>query len=74
VEIKRDVVLAIDVTAFVAFDLKKVEFFAILMRATVADIFEDSFVSGHPCSGHEPRSSLKGSGDLIQSKLTFSPP
>lgn len=48
VKIKQDVVLAIDATAFVAFDLKKVEIFTILMRATVADIFEDSFVLGHP--------------------------
>jgi len=65
VKIKQDVVLAIDVTAFVAFDLEEVEFFAVLMRAAVADIFENGFVLDHPCS-HEPRSSLKGSGDLIQ--------
>jgi len=66
VKIKQDVVLAIDETAFVAFYLEKVEFFAVLMRATVADIFENSFVLDHPCTGHEPRSSLKGSCDLIQ--------
>ena len=46
-KIKQDVVLAIDATAFVAFDLEKVEFFAILMRAAVADVFENSFVLDH---------------------------
>jgi len=58
VEIKQDVVLAIDVTAFVALNLEKIEFFAILMRAAVADVFEYAFVLDHPC-GHEPRSSMK---------------
>ena len=60
-------VLAIGATAFVAFNLEKVEFLAILMRAAVADVLENSFVLGHPCS-HESRSSLKGHSDLIQAK------
>lgn len=73
VKIKQDVVLAIDATAFVALDLEEVEFFAVLMRAAVADIFENSFVLDHPCS-HEPRSTWKGCGDLIQTQLALSPP
>ena len=61
VKVKQDVVLAINATAFVTFDLEKVEFFAILMRAAVADIFENAFVLGH-------RTEIKfeGSGDLIR--------
>jgi hypothetical protein len=47
VKIKQDMVLAIDTRAFVAFDLEKVEFFAIQMKATVANVFENSFVLGH---------------------------
>ena len=58
VKIKQDVVLTIGPNAFVAFDLEEVEFFAILMRAAVADVFEKSFVLDHSCD-HEPRSSMK---------------
>lgn len=72
VKIKQDVVLAVDASTFVAFNLEKVEFFAILMRAAVADVFENSFVLDHPC-GCESRSASKGSGDLIQTQLTFPP-
>jgi hypothetical protein len=72
VKIKQDVVLAVDASAFVAFNLEKVEFFAILMRAAVADVFENGFVLDHPC-GCEPRSASEGSGDLIQTQLTFPP-
>lgn len=70
VKIKQDVVLAVDASAFVARNLKKVEFFTVLVRATVADILENGFVLGHLC-GHRPRSS---EGGFIKTKLTFSPP
>ena len=69
VKIKQDVILAIDATAFVAFNLEKVEFFAILVRAAVADIFENGFVLDHPCG---QRTAGINSGDLIRTRLTFS--
>ena len=69
VKIKQDVVLAIDASAFVTCNLKKIEFFTILARAAVADIVENDSVLGHPCS-HGPRSS---GGDFIKTKLIFSP-
>ena len=49
VKLKRDVVLAIDASASVAFYLEKVKFFAIPVRAAVANVVENSFVPGHPC-------------------------
>lgn len=48
-KIKRDVALAIDASASIAFYLEKVEFFAIPKRAAVANVFENSFVPGHAC-------------------------
>ena len=49
VKIRQDMVLAINTKAFIAFDLEKAEFFAILKRATVADVFKNRRVLSHPC-------------------------
>jgi hypothetical protein len=71
-------VLAIDTRAFVAFDLEKVKFFAIPMRATVANVFENSFVLGHPKPFSWTRTEIecrrKDCGDLVWTQLTLSPP
>jgi hypothetical protein len=48
VEIRQDMILAIDTSAFIAFDMEKVKFFAILQRAAVADVFKNRFVLSHP--------------------------
>ena len=47
VKIGQYMVLAIDMSAFIAFYLEKVEFFAILERAAVTDVFEKRSVMGH---------------------------
>lgn len=57
VNIRQNMVLAIDMSTFIAFYLEKVEFAAILKGAAVADVFENGSVLRHP-HRREPRSSF----------------
>lgn len=73
-------VLAIGVSAFIAFDLEKVEFVAIPKRTAVANVLENRSILSHPC-GRESRDYRLSfefhhntAVTALKRKLTSSPP